>query len=61
MPLQLQPIGPGDSKDLPTPGLIAFDHYVWSDDGRVVVYEAQTDQNKWNIYSKRWREGLLFW
>jgi serine/threonine protein kinase len=52
MPLQLQPIGPGDSKDLPTPGLIAFDHYVWSDDGRMVVYEAQTDQNKWNIYKQ---------
>ena len=35
---QVQPIGPGDSKDLPTPGLIAFDHPVWSDDGRQVVY-----------------------
>jgi Tol biopolymer transport system component len=52
LPLQLQPIGPGDSKDLPTPGLIAFDHYVWSDDGRMVVYEGQTNQNKWNIYKQ---------
>jgi serine/threonine protein kinase len=26
LPLQLQPIAPGESKDLPTPGLIAFDH-----------------------------------
>ena len=52
LPLQLQPIGPGESRDLPTPGLIAFDHYVWSDDGRVVVYEAQTDKNKWNIYKQ---------
>jgi eukaryotic-like serine/threonine-protein kinase len=52
LPLQLQPIGPGDSKDLPTPGLIAFDHYVWSDDGRQVVYEAETDENKWNIYTQ---------
>jgi serine/threonine protein kinase/Tol biopolymer transport system component len=52
LPLQLQPIGPGDSKDLPTPGLIAFDHYVWSDDGRQVVYEGETDENKWNIYKQ---------
>ena len=52
LPLQLQPIGPGDSKDLPTPGLTAFDHYVWSDDGRMVVYEGQTNQNKWNIYKQ---------
>ena len=33
LPLQLQPIGPGEAQDLSTPGLIAFDHYVWSDDG----------------------------
>jgi Tol biopolymer transport system component len=52
LPLQLQPIGPGDSKDLPTPGVIAFDHYVWSDDGRQVVYEGQTDRNEWNIYKQ---------
>jgi eukaryotic-like serine/threonine-protein kinase len=52
LPLQLQPIGPGEAKDLPTPGLIAFDHYAWSDDGRQIVYEAQTDQNKWNIYTQ---------
>jgi serine/threonine protein kinase len=52
LPLQLQPIGPGDSKDLPTPGLIAFDHYVWSDDGREIVYEAETGENKWNIYKQ---------
>jgi serine/threonine protein kinase/Tol biopolymer transport system component len=52
LPLQLQPIGPGDAKELPTPGLIAFDHYAWSGDGRQIVYEAQTDQNKWNIYKQ---------
>ncbi len=50
LPLQLQPIGPGDARDLPTSGLLAFDHYVWSDDGTQVVYEAQTEQNKWNVY-----------
>ena len=52
LPLQLQPIGPGEAHDLSTPGLIAFDHYVWSDDGRQVVYEAETEQNKWNIYTQ---------
>jgi Tol biopolymer transport system component len=52
MPLQLQPIGPGNRKDLSSPGLIAFDHYVWSDDGRKVVYEGQTDQNQWNVYKQ---------
>jgi eukaryotic-like serine/threonine-protein kinase len=52
LPLQLQPIGPGDSRDLPTPGLIAFDHYVWSDDGRHVVYEGETDENRWNVYKQ---------
>ncbi len=52
LPLQLQPIGPGDSRDLPTPGLIAFDHHVWSDDGRQIVYEAETDQKQWNVYTQ---------
>ena len=52
LPLQLQPIGPGDSKDLPTPGLMAFDHPVWSDDGRQVVYEGETDEKKWNVYKQ---------
>jgi hypothetical protein len=52
LPLQLEPIGPGNAKDLSTPGLIAFDHYAWSDDGRQVVYGGQTDQNdqnRWNV------------
>jgi len=49
LPLQLEPIGPGNAKDLSTPGLIAFDHYAWSDDGRQVVYGGQTDQNQWNV------------
>jgi serine/threonine protein kinase/Tol biopolymer transport system component len=52
LPLQLQPIGPGASKDLPTSGLIAFDHYVWSDDGRSIVYEGETDERRWNIYKQ---------
>ena len=49
LPLQLEPIGPGNAKDLSTLGLIAFDHYAWSDDGRQVVYGGQTDQNQWNV------------
>jgi hypothetical protein len=52
LPLQLQPIGPGEARDLPTSGLTAFDHYVWSDDGRLVAYEAQTEQNQWNVYTQ---------
>ena len=52
LPLQLRPIGPGNARDLSTPGLIAFDHYTWSDDGRQVVYESQTDQNQWNVYKQ---------
>jgi hypothetical protein len=46
LPLQHEPIGPGNAKDLSTPWLIAFDHYAWSDDGRQVVYGGQTDQNQ---------------
>jgi Tol biopolymer transport system component/predicted Ser/Thr protein kinase len=52
LPLQLQPIGPGNAKNFSTPGLIASDHYVWSDDGRQIVYEGQTDQNQWNVYKQ---------
>src|SRR3984885_7957102 len=52
LPLQLQPIGPGASKDLPTSVLIAFDHYVWSDDGRSIVYEGETNERRWNIYKQ---------
>jgi len=51
--LQLQPIGPGESRELPTPGLKNFDHQGWSGDGRQVVYEAQTNQNDWNVYEQR--------
>jgi eukaryotic-like serine/threonine-protein kinase len=50
--LALQPIGVGDHKELPTPGLTAFDHPAWSDDGRFVAYEAQTVQGDWNAYSQ---------
>lgn len=49
LPLQHAPIGPGNAKDLSTPGLIAFDRYAWSDHGRRVVYQDQTDQNQWNV------------
>jgi Tol biopolymer transport system component/predicted Ser/Thr protein kinase len=55
--LQLQPIGPGDSRELLTPGLKNFDHQGWSGDGRQVVYEAQTDQNDWNVYKQKIDDG----
>jgi len=51
--LQLQPLGPGKSRELPTPGLQNFDHPNWSGDGRRIAYEAQTDQNDWNVYEQK--------
>jgi eukaryotic-like serine/threonine-protein kinase len=50
LPLQLQPLGPGQPRDLPTSGLVAFDWLRWSDDGREIAYEAQTAQGDWNAY-----------
>jgi WD40-like Beta Propeller Repeat len=51
--LELQPVGPGAPRELPTPGLVNFDHQSWSGDGRVVAYEAETDRNEWNVYRRR--------
>jgi serine/threonine protein kinase/WD40 repeat protein len=51
-PLQLQPLGPGQPRDLPTPGIEAFDRIGWSDDSRQIVYEAQTSQGDWNVYTQ---------
>ncbi len=50
--LQIQPIGPGEARRLPTPGLKTFDHLEWSDDGKHVGYLAQTDQGDWNVYTQ---------
>jgi len=52
LPLQLQPVGPGQARNMPTPGLVAFDHIGWSDDGHRITFEAQTDQGEWNIYTQ---------
>ena len=51
--LQVQPIGPGESKTLPTPGLKTFAPPSWSDDGGTVVYEGQTESGDWNVYVQR--------
>ncbi len=51
--LLLQPIELGETKELPTPGLVAFTHAGWSGDGRQIAYEAQTLQNDWNVYTQR--------
>jgi WD40-like Beta Propeller Repeat len=51
--LELQPVGPGTPRELPTPGLVNFDHQSWSGDGRVVAYEAETDRNEWGVYRQR--------
>jgi serine/threonine protein kinase/Tol biopolymer transport system component len=56
-PLQLQPLGPGESRDLATPGLIAFNRVRWADDGRQIVYEAQTEQGGWNAYRQMIASG----
>ena len=48
--LMLQPVGLGEPKELPTPGLVAYENATWSDDGRFLVYEGQTEQNDWNVY-----------
>jgi serine/threonine protein kinase/WD40 repeat protein len=56
-PLELQPLGPGQPKDLPTPGLVAFDHLSWSDNGERAVYEAHTEQGDWNVYTQRVASG----
>jgi eukaryotic-like serine/threonine-protein kinase len=50
--LRVQPIGLGEPREIPTPGLIAFDHGGWSDDGRFIAYEAQTTQKEWNAYAQ---------
>jgi eukaryotic-like serine/threonine-protein kinase len=56
-PLQLQPVEAGQPRDLPTPGLVAFDKIGWSDDGREIVYEAQTSQGDWNVYTQTIASG----
>lgn len=56
-PLQLQPLGPGEPRDLSTLGLIAFNRVRWSDDNRQIVYEAQTDQGGWNAYRQMIANG----
>ena len=56
-PLQLQPLGPGEPRDLATPGLIAFNRVRWSDDNRQIVYEAQTEQGGWNAYRQMIASG----
>jgi serine/threonine protein kinase len=56
-PLQLQPLGPGGPRDLATPGLVAFDRIRWSDDGRQIVYEAQSEQGGWNAYRQAVASG----
>jgi hypothetical protein len=40
--LALQPVGPGEAKDLPTSDLDGFNHLVWSDNGRYIAYEGHT-------------------
>jgi Tol biopolymer transport system component/predicted Ser/Thr protein kinase len=50
--LLLQPLGPGEARELPTLGAVKFAHEAWSDDGRHIVYEAQTSQDDWGVYTQ---------
>jgi hypothetical protein len=55
--LQLQPLGPGQARDLPTPGLVAFDQIGWSDGGERIVYEAQNERGEWSAFSQQVASG----
>jgi eukaryotic-like serine/threonine-protein kinase len=55
--LMLQPVGLGEPKELPTPGIVDFGRTAWSDDGRFLVYEAQTEQQDWNVYAQSIASG----
>jgi len=48
--LIVQPVGLGESRELPTPGLDSFAHLSWSDDGRYIANSGQTEQKSWNVY-----------
>jgi Tol biopolymer transport system component/predicted Ser/Thr protein kinase len=49
--LLLQPLGPGQARELPTPPQVeSFAYEAWSDDGKQIVYEAQNAQKNWNVY-----------
>jgi Tol biopolymer transport system component len=56
-PLQLQPLGPGQPRNLPTPGLVAFDQVSWSDGGQRIVYEAQNERGEWSVYTQQIADG----
>ena len=55
--LLLQPVGPGEPRELPTPGLTFFDRAAWSDDGSTVAYEALDSQADWNVYAQKINGG----
>ena len=50
--LLLQPLGPGEARELPTPQAMKFAHEAWSDDARHIVYEAQNSQGDWGVYTQ---------
>ena len=48
--LLLMPVGAGQQKVLPTPGLTIIDGAAWSDDCHHIAYEALTAEHDWNVY-----------
>ncbi len=55
--LLVQPVGLGENRELPTPGLIAFGNISWSDDGRFITYIGQTQQKEWSAYVQAIKGG----
>jgi hypothetical protein len=65
--LLIQPVGAGDPRELPTPGLVAFSHAVWSDDAHVRIPEEgerDSGMNVKNVLGRRltgFRAGSEQW
>lgn len=56
--LLLQPLGPGDARELPTPPqAFTFSYEAWADDGKHIVYEAQNAQKNWSVYAQDVTKG----
>ncbi|HUO15092.1 MAG TPA: protein kinase [Verrucomicrobiae bacterium] len=51
--LTLQPVGLGEQKELPTPGITAFAHASFSGDGQKIAYEGLAAGKEWNVYTQK--------
>ncbi len=55
--LTLQPLGAGEPRDLSPPDLVDFRFEAWSDNGRDIVYEAQSTGQEWGVYTQNLAGG----